>query len=90
MSGLRVEIERLQITVETLPATEVEEAMAGLNQELEARLARARWMGVPDSGRDIGSIVSDAGPARDAAALRAVIVARLVEIILAAAAEENR
>ena len=75
MNALRVEIDRLSVTLDGFANAGDAEAMAGIERELRRAIDRALWPG-------------EDGPP-DAAMLRAAIVERLVEEIREAADDGN-
>jgi hypothetical protein len=90
MSKLRLEIDRLDVTLHGLPQTMAKDAIAGLGAELRARLARARWTDAPAAPLAIDKLsISEVASAPDAAGLRAAIAQRLVEQILRVASVEG-
>jgi hypothetical protein len=74
MKALRVEIDRLDVTLDGFPSAKAEGAIAGVERELHSALERVLWV--------------DASGPPDAAVLRAAIVEQLMDAIREAAEPE--
>ncbi|MFN3324552.1 MAG: hypothetical protein ACK5AZ_13730 [Bryobacteraceae bacterium] len=83
MSTLRIELNRIRLTLHGVSPAVAEAAVAGLDAELRLRLADAPWSTARPISIDVPSVsVRAVAPVGDAAALRAVIADQLAEQIL--------
>ena len=91
MREIQVEIDRLEITLEGVPASVAEEAILGIDAELQRLLARGLWRaqpGVEATEIPAISMIQEAA-GQDPAALRQTISQRLAERIARLAAPET-
>lgn len=82
MSAWGIDIDRLHIAVHGVSALVVEQALAGLEDELRRRLGsmRGSWEAAAVPALRVGPM--DLPPGADAAALRQLIAQRLLESLL--------
>lgn len=86
MKSLRVEVDRLNVTLDGFPTASAEEAMAGFEHQLQSALERVSWSAPAGPQLIIRDVTIPPLEAPvDAAALRAAIVDRLVDEIRRAA-----
>ena len=92
MSGMTIEIDRLEIVLHGVSAVVAEEAVAGLEGELRRRLGSLRGAVAAHAVPQVRIGPLDLPRAPDAAALRELVAERLLETLLrpgAAAGEEG-
>ena len=90
MKPLRVEVERLHLSLDGVPPGAVEEALEGLGAEMRSRLLRARLdsgCGMPVEVEQVTIMATQ--DRLDADSLRTMIAERLVEQIERAVGEEE-
>lgn len=83
MSAVNIDIQRLQLSLHGISAQVVEQAMSGLEDELQRRLGARSWTGLHSlaiNTLNLPAVKSDV--VLDAAGLRGLIADRLTEALL--------